>query len=79
MALREWPRICYTDGDKVEIIVPTCRNGIVEYCHVEFKRDPYRRAWEFRIADELIRQAPEAVHAVIGLALMELKKVTPSG
>lgn len=77
MALKEGVRICYTDGQRVEIVVPFCRDGIIEYCHVEFKRNWQHRTWEFHISDALIKQAPEAVHAVLGLALMELKRVTP--
>lgn len=73
-----WPRISYMDGEIVRISVPCPVNeGYDEVACVEFRRNWRRRTWEFEIADELIRQSPEGVHAVLGLALMELKAVTP--
>jgi len=68
------PRIVYTDGNRTTVAVPT-EEG--RECHIDFKRCFYRLTWEVEVADELIRQHPEAVHAALGLALMELKKVTP--
>ncbi len=71
-----WPRISYMDGEIVRIVVPTEDD---QECHVEFRRNWQRLTWEFEVSDELIRQSPEGVHAILGLALMELKKVTPDG
>jgi hypothetical protein len=68
------PHIDYMDGEWVTVMVPT-EHG--EWCHIQFRRCLYRRSWEIEVADELIRQSPEAIHAALGLALMELREVTP--
>jgi hypothetical protein len=71
-------RIKYMDGERVTVIVPTeGHDGIWEHCYIDFRRCWEEAAWDVRISDGLIKQAPEAVHAALGLALMELKKVTP--
>jgi len=67
-------RVQYMDGEKVIISVPT-EEG--RECWVEFRRNWQRLSWDFEVSDEMIRRAPEQIHAIVGLALMELKKVTP--
>jgi hypothetical protein len=67
-------RIKYMDGSSVVVVVPT-EDG--QECWIEFRRHWQRMSWETEISDGLIRQCPQAIHAALGLALMELKKVTP--
>lgn len=70
------PRVMSASSSLVRVIVPTeGRDGIEEDCYIEFRRCDRLHAWEVHISDDLIRQAPEAVHAVLGLALMELKSL----
>lgn len=72
------PHIHSMDGERVNVVVPTeGRDGIVSYCWIEFGRCSNHHAWVLEISDDLIRAAPEAIHAALGLALMELKAVTP--
>lgn len=70
-------KLDYKDEKCVEVAVPTeGHDGLLEWCHVQFRRSDHAYCWEFEISDSLIRQAPEAVHAVLGLALMELRSLS---
>lgn len=43
------------------------------YAVVQFRRMDDDRGWHFEFSDELLQLAPERLHAVLGLALMEMR------
>jgi hypothetical protein len=71
--MRDWPPIRPTvhhwDGEWARVDVPT-EDGKV--CAIEFRQCPIRRTWQLEIADELVRQSPQGIHAALGQALMAL-------
>ena len=67
------PTVHHWDGEEARVDVPT-EDGRV--CVIEFKWDELRHAWAVWIADELIRQSPQGIHAALGLALTTLADFT---
>ena len=63
--------IAYSDPEIIKVQVD--KDGIKQTCIVEFWRDEFTFCWIFKVNDELLKQSPEGIHAVLGLALMELK------
>jgi hypothetical protein len=69
----DWPPIkpVVTRHDECHatVAVPTEQGDI---CIVEMTHDLARLCWHFAVADELLRQTPQAVHAIVGQALLAL-------
>jgi hypothetical protein len=68
-----WPLVRPTvtdfNGARAMVAVP-CEDG--RTCMIEFEYDRQKRAWALFIAEEVLKESPQGVHAAVGLALMAL-------
>lgn len=61
-------------GEWAKVEIPT-EDGRLCYLHFERRHPGY---WSLHISDELLKQSPQALHAAIGLALLELAHIDGS-
>jgi hypothetical protein len=61
------------DGEWLDVTVPT-EDGRLAL--ILFRRCPDWPAWRVEISDDLIQQAPQAIHAALGQALMAMHTTT---
>jgi hypothetical protein len=64
-------QLAYSEPEVIEVQVD--KDGYKQTCVVEIWQEAIANRWIFKVNYEVLRQSNEGIHAILGLALMQLR------